>query len=286
MPALKLKIDTLEDVEENLQGFYSEVADPKDKTKKIFVLQVEGAQKTAADVERLEASLVKERADHKKIRTEFTELKAKAGLWGDLDPTDTHDKLTKLAALELEPNATQEKIEQAVKQRVEAQLKQVTAPLERELAKVKGEHTVAINQIGEYDTRERNRRIDEEVRRVAQDAKVTGTAIDDAVIIGRNYFQVDPETNKVVNKETGLDPLNWIEEQKEKRTHWWAPSRGAGAEGGGGPGDTTMNPFSAKNWNMTEQGKLVRANPGKAAAMAKAAGTSVGGARPPAPKGA
>lgn len=45
--------------------------------------------------------------------------------------------------------------------------------------------------------------------------------------------------------------------------------------------DETINPWSADHWNITDQGKIIRAlGPEKAAAMAKAAGVTIGATKP------
>jgi hypothetical protein len=41
-----------------------------------------------------------------------------------------------------------------------------------------------------------------------------------------------------------------------------------------------VNPWTADNWNMTEQGKIYTSDPSRAEQLAKAAGTTVGGPRP------
>jgi hypothetical protein len=42
----------------------------------------------------------------------------------------------------------------------------------------------------------------------------------------------------------------------------------------------SKNPFTAANWNVTEQGRLVKVNPKMAASLAEAAGVKIGATRP------
>ena len=78
----------------------------------------------------------------------------------------------------------------------------------------------------------------------------------------------------------GLKVDGWLREMQKMRPHWWPETEGSGAGGGGPLGNGAANPFSAKNWNLTEQGKIYRENPVLADQLAKSAGTKVGGPKP------
>jgi hypothetical protein len=109
------------------------------------------------------------------------------------------------------------------------------------------------------------------------------------LLLSDRVFEVEEGTNRVVTKDNvgvtpGIDPSVWFTDIQKTRPHWWGPSQGGGAGGNrGGAGDTSVNPFSHANWNLTEQGRLVQADRAKADQLAKAAGTTVGGPRPIAP---
>lgn len=67
-------------------------------------------------------------------------------------------------------------------------------------------------------------------------------------------------------------------------SHFWPNSQGGGANnggGGGGGGTGADNPFSRDGWNLTTQGALVRSDRPEAERMAKLAGTTIGGGKPP-----
>jgi hypothetical protein len=62
-----------------------------------------------------------------------------------------------------------------------------------------------------------------------------------------------------------VTPACWLSGLAQEASHLFAPA-GSNAE------TTTKNPFLKSDWNMTEQGKLVRENPTLAKSLAKAAG--------------
>jgi len=77
----------------------------------------------------------------------------------------------------------------------------------------------------------------------------------------------------------------FLTEMQDKRPHWWPKSVGGGAGGSGNGFGGAANPWTAENWNMTQQGAYVKENGmDKATQMAKAAGTTVGGMKPAAKK--
>lgn len=274
---LKLKYAKRED----LPAGYEELYDEKDGE---FVLTGVEGMKTDADITRLTTSLANERKDHKAT-------KEKLAVYADLDPTEVHAKLDRVEELEAEV-ATLKKSggkdgpdEQAIERLVESRVKRAVAPIERErdaLKKANGELTAKVTDL---DSSLKGGKIERTVSKYATDLKVVGTAMDDVLLNANQVFEV-AEDGEVVTREgvkgvtPGLTPDVWLKDMQEKRPHWWAPSVGGGAGGGHGSKHTGANPFSAKDWNMTEQGKLVRENPAKAEQLAQLAGTKVGGPRP------
>jgi hypothetical protein len=240
-----------------------------------FVLIGAGEMKSSQDVVNVQESLRKEREDHKAT-------KRKLAAFGDMDPEEVHAKLDRFD--ELEAAAGGKIDETKINEMVESRIKSKTAPLQRELDVIKKERDELKGTISEHQAKEVRRLIHDTIRTAATTAKIRDTALADAQLLAENIFMVD-ENGRVITKDgisgvtPGIDPTVWLTEAKNTRPHWWPESQGVGAKGGqGGAGGN--NPFSADNWNMTEQGKLVRENPERAAQMAKAAGTTVGGPRP------
>ena len=270
MDKLKLQLDSLDDLPEEFHPLYTE------KDGKFDLTGVVG-MKTQADVDYVKDILTKERDSHK-------ETKGKLAIFSDLNLTseELHAKLDRFDELEL---AAADKIDDAkIDEMVEKRLLSKLAPIERERDNAIKERDDGAVLITGFETKDRNRSIDDLVREAATKSKVVETAIADVLTIGRNMFEID-DTGAIVTKDNvgvtpGVDPATWLSDMQQTRPHWWPESQGGGAKGSGGTGAGGNNPFSAANWNMTEQGKMVTSNPTQAENMAKAAGTTIGGKKP------
>jgi hypothetical protein len=266
--ALKAVVDSVDDLPEDVKAEYVE-RDGK------FHLQVEG-MKTQADIDRLQSALTKERNDHKAIKEKFSVL-------GDRDPTEVVTLLDRIPELEA---AAQGKLDdEKINQIVETRVKSKIAPVERERDQLKTQLAEKDGLIEGFTTKEKTRTIHDKVRAAAAKAKVLPEALDDALLLADRQFEVD-ESGNVVTKDgvgvtPGVDPEVWFTDLQQKRPHWWGPSQGGGAGGSGKGSGGTANPWSHDNWNMTEQGRIYKENPTRAEQLAKAAGTKIGGQRPP-----
>lgn len=272
---IKAIYDNESDIPEAYKDLYTE------KSGKWMLTQVEGI-KTDADVTRVQTALTAEKEAHKKTRDTLA-------AFGDLDPDDVHDKLDRFAELEIKANANDGKIdEKKIQEIVDQRVAREKAPIERENKKLKDDLTAAQTQVGELSSTITKGKIETAVRKAAEGAKVQPTAIDDVVMLGERIFEVT-EDGKVVTKDNagvtpGIEADVWLTDMQEKRPHWWPTSVGGGAKGNDGNKGFTNNPWSAANWNQTEQTKIVKEQGlDKANQMAKAAGSSVGSAVPPAP---
>lgn len=269
--ALKAVVDNLNDVPDQFQELYTE------RNGKFEITGIEGLR-TQADVDRLQTALTKERDDHKGTKNKFS-------AFANLDPQEVITKLERFPELEAaaEGKLDEGKINGIVESRIRAKL----APVERERDQLKiqvGERDQLISAFQQKDTQ---RKISDKVREAASAAKIVPEALDDALLLADRVFEV-AEDGRVVTKDNvgvtpGVDPVVWFTELQSKRPHWWGPSTGSGATGSRTPGGGT-NPFSHEHWNLTEQGKLVTSNRSRAEQLAKSAGTTIGGQRPPAPK--
>jgi len=265
--ALKAVVDSLEGIPEALHGEYVEKGGK-------YELQVEG-MKTQADIDRLQGALTKERNDHKAV-------KERLGLLGDRKIEDVLAALDRIP--ELEAAAGGKIDDEKINQLVEGRIKSKLAPLERELNQTKTALSEKEKVIEGYTTKERTRMIHDAVRKAGTSAKVLPEALEDALLLAERVFEVD-EAGNVVTKDgsgatPGLQPSVWFTDLQKTRPHWWGPSAGGGAGGNRGGIGGDKNPWSAENWNMTEQGKILTADRSKAEQLAKAAGTTIGGPRP------
>lgn len=240
-----------------------------------WVLIGAGELKTTEDVSRVQEGLRKEREDHK-------ETKRKLARFNGLDPDEVFEKLDRFEELEA---AAEGKIDETkINEMVETRLRSKTAPLERKIQQLESTNKELETQVSDFQGRERRRTIHDHIRKAASAAKIRDTALEDALLVGENVFEID-ESGRVVTKDgvgvtPGVEPSVWLTEVKQSRPHWWPESQGIGARGGDGGNGAVNNPFSKDNWNLTEQGKLVQQDRAKAEQMARAAGTSIGGPRP------
>lgn len=260
---LKAKVDKIDDVEEGYRPLYEE----KDGA---WVLKPIDGMKPLDEFNVVHRALGKERDEHRVTKDSLAN--ANKTITGH--ETSIAD-LT--ATLEGKGVKIDEKlIDQRVQQRV--------APLQRELEDTKSKLTAANQDIEGFKARDTKSTIERAIQKAAGGAHVRDTAIDDAVLLGQNIFEV--VDGKVVSKADvqgvtpGVGPDVWLSGLRNNKVHWFKESSGGGAGGGGGGGGTA-NPWTKANWNLTEQGKLVRENAEKAAQFAKAAGSFVGASKPP-----
>ena len=265
--ALKAIIESIEGLPEEIRKEYVE-------RNGRYELQVEG-MRTQGDIDRLQSALSKEREDHKKIRERVSIL-------GDRNIDDVIVQLDRIPELEAAAagKIDDEKINQIVDNRVRTKL----APIERERDTLRSQLGEKDKVIETFSVKERTRMIHDSVRSAATKAKILPEALDDALMLAERVFEVS-EDGKVVAKENvgvtpGIDPALWFSDLQSRRPHWWGQTTGGGAGGNRGGGGAGANPWSAENWNMTEQGRIHRENPTRARQLAEAAGTTIGGQKP------
>lgn len=263
---------------ESLDGLPEEVAKEYVERDGKFVIQVEG-MKTQEDVNRVQNALNAERTAHAELKTKVKTT------FGDEKFEVIREKLDKLP--ELEAAAAGNLDETKIASIVEGRLKAKTAPIERENTNLKNENAALKEQVQTFATKEKGRTIADQIRAEAAKAKMLDGAIEDAVFLGSSVMELQDDGVAVVKAATGftegLSAKDFVAQLQEKKPHWWGPSQGGGAGGNRGGPSATNNPFSHEHWNMTEQGKLIRADRSRAEALATAAGTTIGGKRP-APK--
>ena len=269
----------------SLKAIYENEADIPAEYKSLFVerngqweIQVEG-MKTQADVDRLQEAAKKERNDHKDTKDK---LRVFTDAFGDRDVDEIVadlDRIPELEAGQGDGGADEEKINKLVEARVNKEI----VPLRRENDKLKKDNEELTATNSELLTAKTKRSVHDELRAAASKAKATDTAVDD-ILMYDGFFTVAEDGTVETNEASGtpgLSPEVWMQGMQEKRPHWFGQTKGAGSKGGALV-DGEKNPFSHEHWNMTAQGQLVNANRARAEQLAAAAGTTIGGARPPA----
>lgn len=268
--AIKAIEDTLDNVPAQFHELYTET-DGK------FVLTgVEGI-KPQQEFDKVYKGLGSERDSHKAT-------KAKLDVWAKLGtPEEVQGKLDRIA--ELETAAGGKLDEAAIEKLVTTRLSSKTAPLERQVQQLTAQLGEKDTIIAGFSAEKTTRTITDHLRAaVAKQEGFQASAFEDAAMLAERVFTVD-EDGRVVTKDNvgatpGVDAAVWLTEMQQKRPHWWGPTQGGGARGNNGGNNGGANPFTAENWNMTEQGALVNSNRARAEQMAKAAGTTIGGPKP------
>lgn len=273
---LKAIIAALDEVDEALRKFYVQKGDK-------WELQVEG-MKTPGDVERVQAALTKEKADHAKTKNDLKEHKEQLEAFGELKADEVHQKLTDYEALKATANGnpTEQQIQERIRQGVETQINSKTGPLKRDVDKLKRELDEANKARDGLQAQIHSKTIEDAIRSEAIKAKVIPELLDDVIALSRTHFKVGDDGKPIT--ENGLDPSAFITDQKQTRAYWWPTTQGAGAQGSGsGVGPGGKNPWSHKDWDVTKQGDILKQNRPEAERLATLAGTSVGGRRPAPP---
>lgn len=267
---LKATVDSLDGLDEKFHPLYTE------KDGKFTLTGVEGI-KTDADVAAVRRSLEKERAEHKATKDRFRPFE------GYVDTADeVLAKLDKYGELEAVANGKLD--DGKINSIVEGRLKTQLAPKERELKKFADENILLKQENEQLKASERKRLIHDAVREQAKKTGMIDAAVEDALYLAERVMEIDGDGNVVtkdgVGVTPGVDANVWLTDMQPKRPHWWPESKGGGGKGGQGGGGGANNPFSAEHWNMTAQGQVARENPARAAQLATAAGTTVGGPKP------
>jgi hypothetical protein len=270
--AMKAVIEKEEDIPDGMKDEYkkSKVGD-----KEVFVLDIDGFTLHPSA-----KKLVDEAASTRiKLKTVSTALES----FGDLKPDDVRAQLERIPELEA---AAEGKLDEAkIGTIVESRVKARVAPIERERDQLKVKVGEQANTITTFQQKEVTRTIRDSITSAARKAKVVDTAVEDAIILAERVFQVGDD-GTVVTKDNvgftpGITPDYWLQDMQEKRPHWFGTSSGGGAGPGRQSSSFGENPFSHEHWNMTAQGKMIRENRSQAEKAAKAAGTSIGGPKPP-----
>jgi len=270
MEPIELTYETMDDVPANAKWLYTE------QDGKAVLTHVVGL-KSQVDIDRVQEGLRKEREDHAKTKADLKPFKG-------MDAAEVQAKLDRVDALEA---AGGDKLDQeAIDKLVEGRLKQATAPLQRQIDELTTSNTELTQSneklTGTITTGSRN----EAVRKIASEMKVHGTALGDIELVAANYLEKDEHTGKWIVKADaegvtpGADVKQFMREMQKQRPHWWPKSNGGGAQGGIEGINGGKNPFSGDNWNLTEQGQLIRSDRELANQLAIAAGTTIGGDRP------
>jgi hypothetical protein len=256
--ALKVMYENKDEIPAGLEEHYVEKDDQ-------WILQAEGL-KTDADLSALRKSLDASRKEAKEYKTRLKNFEG-------IDPEDYRKKLDEYEELKIKAEKSQpddKKLEQLLEVRVNAAKRPVETEnqtLKQRLAELEGENNI-------LKTEKVKGKIETSLRKLAQEANVRSTAMAD-VLLYAEQFELNQETDQVVQKGTGIPITDWFSEIKVQRDHWFPPSEGGGVKGSKpSAGAGQVNPWKEGSINYTKQAELMNKNPELAKVLMRAAGVS------------
>lgn len=262
-------LDSLDGVDESLHGLFSE------RNGK-YEFDGVGGLKTQGDIDRLSRAAEQERLAHKATKEKFQ-------AFDGLDAETIHTQLDRVKELELAADGKLD--DEAINKLVDSRLVTKTAPLERNLNKLTQERDSLVAENERYKQADIKRGILSKVTEALKESKgFNPAASEDVMLRAERLFELN-EDGTVTAKDNvgitpGIPPAEWLIEMQTKAPHWWGESGGGGARPGAGGGNGGVNPWTAENWNVGEQNKIMQANRPNAERMAASAGSKIGGLKP------
>lgn len=109
----------------------------------------------------------------------------------------------------------------------------------RRLEEAEAQRKELADTVASFVARERQRTVDDAIRRVMRAEKVIAKD-DDVLAIARQLFTLDEDGMVIARDEAGpipnLTPEKWLNEQRIERPYWWHRIAGGGANGAGPEG--------------------------------------------------
>lgn len=255
--ALKFKFKTREEIPAEHAGLYVE-------REGAWILDAEGVvDKSKLDEFRnSNATLIKERDDLKKR-------------FEGIDPDEVRRLAEEKEKLELQAKGHKpEEIEKVV----EGRLKNAKSEWDKQFSAVTAERDALNARLTAIQ-------IDQGVTTVATKRGLRPTAIPDITSRARGVFRLvnglptafENDGKTVKYGKDGITPMTleeWIDTQVSEAPHLFESNSGSGAGAlpqGGGARSSVKNPFKRETWNLTEQMKLQKSDPGLAARLKAAA---------------
>lgn len=253
--ALKFIITSEDDLpsDETLKGLYSKEGDK-------WVLGVEGA-------------VPKQQLNE--FREKNIELKKAIEGLGDTKPEDAIKAIKRVAELEAQLGKDKDKFEQLLEQRTG----EMKGEFEKQLA-------LRETTLAETRSQLKTLKIDQAIEHAGGEFGLRQGAGPDLVARGRSIFDLDDDGNIISRDQEGnqrynkagepLAPKDWVQMMVKDAAHLFDESQGSGAAGSGNRGGAGgSNPWAKDTWNLTEQGRVMQADPARAQRLAAQAGKKI-----------
>ncbi len=262
--AIKFRVKSKDEVPAELQGLYVE-------REGALVLDVEGA------VEK--AKLDEFRANNIALTNQLAEQKKR---FEGIDP----EEVRKLAEEKQRLEEAQQLKGGEVEKVVEGRLKAAKAEWDKQMSAVTGQRDALNSRLTAIQ-------IDQGVITAATKRGLRPTAIPDITARARTVFRLvdgaprayEADGQSVRVGKDGISPMTldeWVDQQVADAPHLFESNAGGGGGGAtsqygygsggvGGGNRSVRNPFRKESWNLTEQMKLQKTDPGLAARLKAAA---------------
>ena len=230
-----------------------------------FVLDAEGIAE--------KARLDEFRVSNVALKKDLEDLRAK---FDGMDPEEVRKLAAEKQRLEEERQLKAGEVDKVVENRVRT----LKADWDKQLATVTSERDSLTSRLTTIQ-------IDQGVLTTATKRGLRPTAIPDITARARTVFKLvngvprafEADGATVRYGRDGVTPMTleeWVDTQVADAPHLFESNAGGGAAGtpaGGGSGNnrTVKNPFRKDTWNLTEQMKLIKTDPGLAARLKAAA---------------
>ncbi|MDB5490353.1 MAG: hypothetical protein JWO78_202 [Micavibrio sp.] len=247
---IKAVLDSIEGVDENLRGFYTE----KDGK---FVLSIEGVQEHP-DTKALKSALDRVREEKKTQTTEFDNLKARfADVPAEFDSEEYH-RLKDSAGSNVN-----------IEQRLAEQRERLTKAHNTEKEKIAGERDQARKVL---TSTQRDRAIADAIA----DAGIAPQFVDAVKAMFRDKVTVTMEGDDAIATIESMPVVDHLKTwaATEKGAHYVAAAQNSGGDANGGKkaAGGGKNPWAKDTFNLTEQMRIEKANPKQAEQLKTAAG--------------
>ena len=269
--ALKTKVDSLEEIPEDLHKFYEETGTGS------YVLSIDGVPPQA------QAKIAEFRDNNIQLSKQREELEEKLKVYDGLDADRAREALAKLATMEEEELVKQGDLETLVQQKLSTVKADHLKQLETlKAAKDDAEKKAKLNQakLSEYIIQQKV------MEAVHATATPHSAAVPDILYRAKSQWRlsedgslyaVDEFGNKQYSKggDELISPAEWSKNLVENARHLFAASVGSSATGSGGAKRPVKNPWMAEHRSLEAQTSLYRENRELAIKMAQEAGITL-----------
>jgi hypothetical protein len=269
---LELEYNSKSEIPAGYEGHYAE------KDGKWGLLQA-GQIKTATDVTNVQEALRREREDHSSTKIKLVPFK-------DIDPLTVREQLDSITELRIAAEGNMD--ETKIKAIADARVATATAKMQRDLDAANTAHDTVKTAFNALQVTDTARKVTDHAREVGTKGKLNETGMQSLLMMAPHMLETNA-AGELVTKANAIPgssvvaglPLEVALTQLQSSfPAWWPDSEGANSRDGKGGGGGGTNPFTAKHWNLTEQGKMVTEDASGAAKMAQAAGVAIGATQP------